>query len=85
MKSFQYTVKDPVGIHARPAGLLAKKAKEFQSEILIEKGEKRANATKLMAGMGLCIKCGDRITVTVEGADEEVAAKELEQFFEGNF
>ena len=35
MKTFSYTVKDEVGIHARPAGLLAKKAKEFQSTITI--------------------------------------------------
>lgn len=81
MKEFQYTVKDPVGIHARPAGLLAKKAKEFQSEILLEKGEKSANATRLMAVMGLCIKCNDTVTVKITGADEERAKDEMERFF----
>lgn len=82
MKSFAYTVKDPVGIHARPAGMLAKKAKEFSSEVCIEKDGKRVNATRLMSVMGLCIKCGDRIEVTVEGEDESVAAEALERFFE---
>lgn len=82
MKSFEYTVKDPVGIHARPAGMLAKKAKEFSSEVFIEKDGKRVNATRLMSVMGLCIKCGDRIVVTVEGEDEEIAAEALERFFE---
>ena len=82
MKSFAYTVKDPVGIHARPAGMLAKKAKEFSSEVCIEKDGKRVNATRLMSVMGLCIKCGDRIEVTVEGEDEAVAAEALERFFE---
>ena len=81
MKEFQYTVKDPVGIHARPAGLLAKKAKEFQSEILLEKGEKSANATRLMAVMGLCIKCNDTVTVKITGTDEEHAKDEMERFF----
>ena len=38
MKTFTYTIQDEVGIHARPAGLLAKKAKEFQSTITMEKG-----------------------------------------------
>ena len=82
MKEFYYTVKDPIGIHARPAGMLAKRAKEFSSEIMIEKDGKSASATRLMSVMGLCIRCGDRIRVTVSGADEEFAARELEHFFE---
>ncbi len=82
MKSFQYTVKDPVGIHARPAGQLAKKAKEFECEILLQKGEKSANATRLMSVMGLCIKCGDTVTVTATGKDEDAAAQELLHFME---
>ena len=53
MKSFSYTIKDEIGIHARPAGLLAKKAKEFQSVVTLEKGGKTAAATKLMAIMGM--------------------------------
>ena len=81
MKEFYYTVTDPVGIHARPAGMLAKRAKEFSSETVIEKEGKTANATRLMSVMGLCIKCGDQVRVTVCGEDEERAAEALEQFF----
>ena len=65
MKTFNYTIKDEVGIHARPAGLLAKKAKEFESTISIQKGEKSVNATKLMMLMGLGVKCGETVTITV--------------------
>ena len=46
MKQFQYTITDPVGIHARPAGLLVKAAKAFQSSITVEKDGKTAAATK---------------------------------------
>lgn len=84
MKSFTYTIRDAVGIHARPAGLLAKKAKEFESAVTIEKGDKSAAATKLIALMGLGVKCGDTVTVTIEGADEEKAAAEMEKFFTEN-
>ena len=84
MKTFAYTIKDEVGIHARPAGLLAKKAKEYESTITIEKGGKTAVATKLMAIMGMGVKCGDTVSVTVEGADEEKAAAEMEAFFNAN-
>lgn len=48
MKTFNYTIKDEVGIHARPAGQLAKLAKEFSSTVTIEKDGKSVNATKLM-------------------------------------
>ena len=84
MKTFNYTIKDEVGIHARPAGLLAKKAKEFESTITIQKGEKSVNATKLMMLMGLGVKCGETVTITVEGADEEKAAVAMEAFFNEN-
>ena len=84
MKKFTYTIKDEIGIHARPAGLLAKKAKEFESTVMLDKGGKNANAAKLIAVMGLGVKCGDIITVTVEGADEERAAAEMESFFSEN-
>ncbi|MGN1108828.1 MAG: HPr family phosphocarrier protein [Oscillospiraceae bacterium] len=84
MKTFSYTIKDEIGIHARPAGLLAKKAKEFQSTITIEKDGKSASAAKLMMLMGLGVKCGDTVTVTVEGADEEAAAAAIEEFFKAN-
>ncbi|MDE6150142.1 MAG: HPr family phosphocarrier protein [Ruminococcus sp.] len=84
MKSFTYTITDQVGIHARPAGLLVKKAKEFDSTITIEKDGKSVNASKLMALMGLGVKCGETVTVTAEGSDEEKAAADLEEFFRSN-
>ena len=84
MKTFEYTITDPVGIHARPAGILVKKLKEFASTVTIAKGEKSVNALKLMALMGLGIKQGDKITVTVEGDDEEKAAAEIEAFLKAN-
>lgn len=85
MKKFEYTITDPVGIHARPAGLLVKAAKALDSTITIEKvGSKSAAATKLMAVMGLGIKQGDTVSVTVEGGSEEANAAAMEQFFKDN-
>lgn len=84
MKTFNYTIKDEIGIHARPAGLLAKKAKEFESTITLEKNGKSVNVTKLMMLMGLGVKCGETVTVTVEGPDEDKAAAEMEAFFNAN-
>lgn len=84
MKAFTYTIKDEIGIHARPAGLLAKKAKEFESIITIDKNGRSVNVTKLMLLMGLGVKCGDTVTVTIDGTDEDKAAAEMEKFFSEN-
>lgn len=84
MRSFTYTITDSVGIHARPAGMLAKAAKEYNSEIIIKKGEKSVNVTKVIAVMGMGIKCGDSITVSIEGDDEDIAYNAIEKFFEEN-
>lgn len=84
MKLFSYTIKDEIGIHARPAGLLAKKAKEFASVITIEKNGKSAAATKLMAVMGMGVKRGETVNVSIEGPDEDAAAEAMQKFFEEN-
>ncbi len=84
MKSFTYTIQEAVGIHARPAGLLVKEVKKYQSTITISKDDKSVNALKLMALMGMGIKCGDTVTVSIEGPDEEEAAQALEAFFKEN-
>ena len=85
MKSFDYTITDEVGIHARPAGILVKEAKKYESKIVVKKGDKTAEATKLMALMGMGVKKGDTVTVEVEGADEDTAVNDMKAFFENNF
>ena len=84
MQQFTYTITDPIGIHARPAGLLVKAAKALDSAVTIQKGDKGVSATKLMNVMGMGIKQGDQITVTIEGGDEEGSRKAMEQFFQEN-
>lgn len=84
MQSFTYTVTDPQGFHARPAGLLVKKAKEFPCTTMVVKGEKSADARKMFGLMGLGIKSGETITITTEGTQEEEAATALEAFMKEN-
>lgn len=84
MISFEYTIKDSLGIHARPAGLLSKTVKSLDSVITLKKDGKEVNASKLIAVMGMGIKCGDTVTVTADGGDEEGAVKKLKDFFEAN-
>lgn len=73
MSSFEITVKDPEGIHARPAGVITKAAKQLGGGISITKGSKTIDAQKMFALMGLAVKCGETITVSCE--DETVLAQ----------
>ncbi|MDD6492062.1 MAG: HPr family phosphocarrier protein [Firmicutes bacterium] len=84
MKEFTYQVKDQLGIHARPAGMLINEAKKYKSVLTIDTGAKKAELTRLMAVMALGVKCGQTVTVTAEGEDEDKAIKEIEKFFETN-
>ena len=84
MYEFSYTIKDPVGIHARPAGLLSKEGKKYQSAITVDKDGTAVNVLKLMALMKLGVKCGETVTVRVEGEDEATAGPAMEAFFQNN-
>ena len=84
MFEFSYTVKDPVGIHARPAGMLSKEGKKYKSTITVDKDGNPVNVLKLMALMKLGVKCGETVTVSVEGEDEDVAFAGIKEFFEAN-
>ena len=84
MKTFQYVIKDEVGIHARPAGLLVKEVKKYQSKVTIEGNGKKSDAGKLMAVMGMGIKKDMEVTITVEGDDEERAGPAMKEFVEVN-
>lgn len=85
MKSFTYTIKDSEGIHARPAGMLCKFCKGLMPEkITLTKGDAAVDCTKIFAIMGLGIKCGEEVTFTVEGPNEDSVAAQLQEYLEAN-
>lgn len=84
MVTFNYVIKDELGIHARPAGLLVKEAGKLGSKVTIEKGSKKGDAKKIFGIMSLGVKHNDEITVTVEGDTEKEDAEVIKAFFENN-
>ncbi|MCL2610792.1 MAG: HPr family phosphocarrier protein [Defluviitaleaceae bacterium] len=82
MKQFKYTIRDPLGIHARPAGLLVKEVSKFSSKITIANEEKTVDAKKIFSIMQLAVKQGQTVTITIEGDDEGEALQALEEFME---
>ena len=84
MKEIKYVITDPLGMHARPAGMLVKAVAGYASKITVTAPTGTADAKRLMALMRLAAKQGMELTVTIEGADEEKAATELQAFLSSN-
>lgn len=84
MKEISYVIKDELGIHARPAGLLVKTASQFESKIIIEKGTAKMDAKSILGVMALGAKNGDEIKITLEGVDEAEASDSILAFLNNN-
>ena len=84
MKEFKHVINDPMGLHARPAGMLVKACAGYASAVTITAPTGKADAKRLMAVMRLAAKQGMELTISVDGADEEKAATELKAFLEAN-
>lgn len=84
MIKFTHIVNDPIGLHARPAGDLVTETNKYKSYITLTKGDCTANAKGLFNVTGLGVNCGDTITVTIDGIDEDVATESLKIYFKNN-
>ena len=84
MKEFKHVIADPLGMHARPAGMLVKAVAGYTSKITLTGPTGTADARRLLALMKLAAKQGMELTVTVDGSDEEKAATELQAFLADN-
>lgn len=84
MKEIKYTIKDELGIHARPAGLFVKEAAAFPCTVSIEKDGKAVDGKRILGVMGLGVKCGQEITLRCDGEQEEEAIDRLGKFLEEN-
>ena len=82
MQKFEVTVSDPVGLHARPAGVVVKEAQKLSSDIEVTCRGKTVDLKKLLAVMSLGAKCGDTLTVSISGDDERSDAEKLKKIFE---
>ena len=82
MVSQKVVIKNPTGLHLRPAGILCKEAMQFKSLITFSYRENTANAKSVLSVLGACVKCGDEITINCEGEDEAEALKTVVEAIE---
>ena len=74
------TIEIPSGLEARPVAMLVQVASQFESEIYVESGSKRVNAKSIMGMMTLGLAAGEEVLVSANGADEETALANIEQY-----
>ncbi len=77
MVSQKVVIKNPTGLHLRPAGILCKEAMQYKSSITFTYRGNTANAKSVLSVLGACIKSGDEIEFICDGVDEEQALKAL--------
>ena len=82
MVSQKVVIKNPTGLHLRPAGILCKEAMQFKSLITFQFRENTANAKSVLSVLGACVKSGDEIELFCEGEDEQEALSTLVQAVE---
>lgn len=85
MISRKVTIKNPTGLHLRPAGILCKEAMHFQSLITFNYNGNTANAKSVLSVLGACIKSGDEIELVCDGPDEEQALESLVKIIDEGF
>ena len=79
------TIKEQVGLHARPATFLIQKANEFKSSIWIEKDERRVNAKSLLGVLSLGVARDSTISIIADGVDEVAAVDTLCELIDSDF
>lgn len=77
MVSQKVVIKNPTGLHLRPAGMLCKEAMKYKSVTTFTFRETTANAKSVLSVLGACVKSGDEIEFVCQGEDEEEALKGL--------
>ncbi len=85
MISKDFTIKNKMGLHMRPAQQFVTAMGKYASDITIKCGEKSVNAKSIMLLMSACIKCGSDITVICDGPDEAAMMAEAASMIESGF
>lgn len=84
MTTFTHVIVDPLGLHARPAGLMTKEASAYKCNISVEAPAGTANPKKVIMLLSLGAKEGDELVFTFDGEDEAAAASALQAFCKEN-
>ncbi len=88
MEEVILTVRNKVGLHARPAALFVRTANKFKANIKVEnlsRGSSPVNAKSILSLLTAAVECNHRIRVSAEGEDEVEAVMALKELVDSNF
>jgi phosphotransferase system HPr (HPr) family protein len=77
MRSQKVILKNKIGLHARPAAIFVKQARNYDSDIIIKKGIQEANGKSIISIMALGATKGDELIMITKGSDEDKAILDL--------
>jgi phosphocarrier protein HPr len=83
--SKKFTIKNKLGLHARPAALFVELANKFESDVFVKKGDKKINGKSIMGLMMLAAGCGTKLIIDINGPDAKEAMAEIEKVINNNF
>lgn len=82
MVTFDYTIKDPMGLHARPVGIMVKAATPFKTtKVTVAHNGASVDGKRMFALLGLQVRQGDTITITAEGENEQEVVAAIQSVF----
>jgi len=84
MAQLKATIKDPIGLHARPASITVAAASKFESDITITSEGKTGNMKSIMNVMALGIKQNAKVVIEANGTDADEAIKAIEEAMKQN-
>ncbi len=84
MKKFSYVLTNGAALHSKAMNLLSREAARFSSRISLSDGEKNVPASEPQSVLEMYMRSGSRVTVTVEGMDEEAAVAAMQNYFVAN-
>ena len=85
MPAIRLTIRNKVGLHARPAALFVQTATKFQCEIRVKNQDKLVNAKSILSVLSMGVKAGEEIIIDAEGTDADLALQTLQGLAESNF
>ena len=79
------TIRNRLGLHARPAALFVQEAVKFKSQVFVVKDGLQVNGKSVMGLMLLAAESGSKLTIKADGLDESKVIEALERLFERKF
>lgn len=85
MRSYEFTLENEHGLHARPAGMFIQICNRYQGDVVLHKDGQEYNGKSMLGILKMAASKGDQIKVVATGVDEDAIINAIEELIENNF